>query len=66
MPVRMQAKGHVLVISKTSKARNILEIEPDALDAIARELAKAMTPLPTGSSQRWVGRSKEGLLVLKA
>lgn len=28
MPLRMISRGHVLVISKTSRARNLLEIEP--------------------------------------
>ena len=28
MPLRMVSRGHVLVISKTSRARNLLEIEP--------------------------------------
>ncbi|MEP6834829.1 MAG: HIT family protein [Gemmatimonas sp.] len=31
MPLRMITPGHVLVISKTSRARNLLEIEPDEL-----------------------------------
>jgi len=46
-----QAKGHCLVISKWSKARNILEIEPDALEQImaqvqrvSRALVKALVP----------------------
>lgn len=30
-----QAKGHCLVISKTSKARNLLEAEPDVLAKLA-------------------------------
>ena len=31
MPLRMITPGHVVVISKTSRARNILEIEPEEL-----------------------------------
>lgn len=34
MDVFPQAKGHVLVISKTSKARNLLDAEPKALGRI--------------------------------
>lgn len=30
-----QTRGHALVISKTSKARNLLEVEPDALGKLA-------------------------------
>ena len=44
MPMSMQARGHVLVISKTSKARNILEIEPAAFTkvmAVAQRIATA-------------------------
>jgi histidine triad (HIT) family protein len=29
-----QTRGHILVISKTSRARNLLEIEPAALNAV--------------------------------
>ena len=31
MPLRMISPGHVLVISKTSRARNLLDIEPEEL-----------------------------------
>lgn len=31
-----QAKGHVLVISKTSRARNLLDAEPETLEALIR------------------------------
>jgi histidine triad (HIT) family protein len=40
----MRSRGHVLVISKTSRARNILEIEPEALSrvmAIVQRVARA-------------------------
>jgi histidine triad (HIT) family protein len=46
-----QAKGHCLVISKTSTARNILEMEPEALNQVmaqvqrvAAALVKALKP----------------------
>lgn len=46
-----QAKGHCLVVSKTSNARNLLEIEPEALHAVmaqtqrtARAMVKALNP----------------------
>jgi histidine triad (HIT) family protein len=46
-----QAKGHCLVISKWSKARNLLEIEPEALNQVmamvqrvSRALVKALRP----------------------
>jgi histidine triad (HIT) family protein len=35
-----QSHGHALVVSKTSKARNILEIEPVALDQVMRTVQK--------------------------
>lgn len=34
MDVFPQTRGHTLVISKTSRARNLLEIEPEALNAV--------------------------------
>ena len=34
MDVFPQSRGHCLVISKTSRARNLLEIEPAALNAV--------------------------------
>lgn len=40
-----QSPGHCLVVSKTSRARNLLEIEPEALDAVmraVRQLARAV------------------------
>lgn len=46
MDVFPQSKGHALVISKTSKARNLLEAEPEtvaALGAATQKLAKAAT-----------------------
>ena len=46
-----QSEGHTLVISKTSQARNILEIEPDVLAKIsaavqrtAKAIDKALAP----------------------
>ena len=51
MDVFPQSEGHVLVVSKTSTARTILEIEPDALARIiaavqrtARAVEKALQP----------------------
>ncbi len=51
MDVFPQSEGHVLVIAKTSTARNLLEIEPEVLDRVvaatqrtARALEKALKP----------------------
>jgi histidine triad (HIT) family protein len=51
MDVFPQSEGHVLVISKTSTARTLLEIEPDALARLtaavqrtARAVEKALQP----------------------
>ena len=51
MDVFPQSEGHVLVISKTSQARNILEVEPEVLSALAaavqrtaRAVTKALDP----------------------
>jgi len=51
MDVFPQSEGHVLVVSKTSIARNLLEIEPEALAALtaavqrtARAVVKALDP----------------------
>ena len=51
MDVFPQSEGHVLVISKTSRARNLLEIEPEALARLtaatqrtARAVVKALSP----------------------
>lgn len=51
MDVFPQSEGHVLVVSKTSTARNILEIEPKALARLtaavqrtARAVEKALKP----------------------
>lgn len=44
MPLRMISPGHVLVISKTSRARNLLDIEPEDLSRVmdvARRVALA-------------------------
>jgi histidine triad (HIT) family protein len=35
-----QAKGHCLVVSKVSKARNLLEIEPEALSTVMTAVQK--------------------------
>src|SRR5579883_3132793 len=40
MDVFPQSRGHCLVVSKTSRARNILEIEPEALDAVMRTVQR--------------------------
>lgn len=45
MDVFPQSEGHVLVISKTSQARNLLEVEPEALQDImlvAQKIARAV------------------------
>ena len=51
MDVFPQSEGHVLIVSKTSTARNILEIEPEALARLtaavqrtARAVEKALKP----------------------
>ena len=51
MDVFPQSEGHVLVISKTSTARNLLEIEPDVLATLtaavqrtARAVIQALDP----------------------
>ena len=51
MDVFPQSEGHVLVVSKTSTARNILEIEPEVLAKLAvavqrtaRAVEKALKP----------------------
>ncbi len=51
MDVFPQSEGHVLVISKTSTARNLLEVEPEVLATLtaavqrtARAVAKALEP----------------------
>ena len=51
MDVFPQSEGHVLVISKTSRARTLLEIEPEALARLAaatqrtaRAVVKALQP----------------------
>ena len=44
VPLRMQTPGHVLVISKTSRARNLLDIEAVELDrvmAVVQRVARA-------------------------
>lgn len=51
LDIQPQSKGHALVISKWSQARNILEIEPDALvqvmatvQKVARAIRAALNP----------------------
>ena len=51
MDVFPQSEGHVLVISKTSTARNLLEVEPEVLTRLtaatqrtARAVEKALSP----------------------
>lgn len=51
LDIQPQSRGHALVISKWSKARNILEIEPDALaqvmatvQKVAQALRAALSP----------------------
>ena len=51
MDVFPQSEGHVLVISKTSQARTLLEVEPETLAALtaatqrtARAVVKALSP----------------------
>ena len=51
MDVFPQSEGHTLVVSKTSKARNLLEVEPEVLSALtaavqrtARAVEKALEP----------------------
>lgn len=41
MDVFPQSEGHVLVISKTSKARNLLEVEPDVLQHLTAAVRRA-------------------------
>ncbi len=51
MDVFPQSRGHCLVVSKTSQARNLLDVEPEALNAVmasvqkvARAVVKALEP----------------------
>ena len=51
MDVFPQSEGHVLVISKTSQARNLLEVEPEVLATLtaatqrtARAVVRALSP----------------------
>lgn len=46
MDVFPDSRGHLLVVSKTSKARNLLDVEPDVLCGLmtqAQRLARAIT-----------------------
>jgi len=42
-----QSRGHALVISKTSKARNLLDIEPEALQRLMLRVQKVARGLRT-------------------
>lgn len=42
-----QAKGHVLVISKTSKARNLLDVEPEVLSQLAAATQRIVQAVAT-------------------
>ncbi len=51
MDIFPQSEGHTLVISKTSRARNLLEIEPEILDRLmaavqrtSRAIVRALNP----------------------
>jgi histidine triad (HIT) family protein len=48
MDVFPQSKGHTLVISKTSRARNLLDAEPETLDALIRATQKVATAVRAG------------------
>lgn len=52
------APGHVLVISKTSKARNLLEIEP-------RELARVMAVVQRVTRAQLVGLNADGVTIIQ-
>ena len=45
LDIKPQSKGHALVISKWSKARNILEIEEDALAQVMATTRKVATAI---------------------
>ncbi|GBH29483.1 HIT family protein [Sphingobium xenophagum] len=45
LDIQPQSKGHALVISKWSKARNILEIEEDALAQVMATTSKVATAI---------------------
>ncbi|MFZ2995328.1 HIT family protein [Sphingobium sp.] len=45
LDIQPQSKGHALVISKWSKARNILEIEPEALCQVMASVQKVATAI---------------------
>lgn len=47
LDIMPQAEGHALVISKTSRARNILEIEDDAMAAVMRTVRRVAVVLNT-------------------
>lgn len=40
MDVFPQSRGHLLVVSKRSQARNILDVEPDALEALIKAVQR--------------------------
>lgn len=45
LDIQPQSKGHALVISKWSKARNLLEIEPDALSQVMATVQTVATAI---------------------
>ena len=45
LDIHPQSQGHALVISKWSRARNILEIEPDALCEVMRTVRRVAAAL---------------------
>jgi histidine triad (HIT) family protein len=45
LDIQPQSKGHALVISKWSKARNLLEMEPDALCQVMATVQKVATAI---------------------
>lgn len=53
-----QTKGHALVISKTSKARNLLDAEPETLDALIRVTQKVAQAVSKGLEPDGIGISQ--------
>jgi len=50
MDIFPQARGHTLVISKTSRARNLLEVEPEVLSALSLGVQKVARAIRTALS----------------